>query len=106
MAQLWQAPSYKDGVMEFKRIPKFIDAPIQFLWWEAQEGAIIVIATIASLILVRQPIFGVVAGVIIASKFAKFKEDNLKGYFTHILNYYGFLNAKKGVKPYQKLIIR
>ena len=92
--------------MEFKRIPKYIDASVQFLWWEAQEGAVVVIATIISMILVRQPLFGAVAGIIIASRFAKFKEDNIRGYFTHILYYYGFLNVKTGVKSYQKLIIR
>jgi len=92
--------------MEFKRIPKYIDSPVQFLFWEAQEGAIIMVLTFASIILIHQALYGVVAGIFIASKYSKFKENNVKGYFTHFSYYFGFLNVKKNIKPYQKLIIR
>ena len=92
--------------MKYKRIPKYIDAPVQFLWWEMQEGLLIVFLTIGSMILFHQALYGVVVGVLIASQYAKFKENNIRGYFTHYLYYFGFLNVKKVVKPYQKYIIR
>ena len=92
--------------MEFKRIPKYIDAPIQFLWWELQEGAIIIVLTFASILILHQALYGAVAGVIIAAKYAKFKEGNVKGYLSHFSYWFGILNVKKNVKSHQKLIIR
>jgi len=92
--------------MEFKRIPKYIDSPVQFLFWEAQEGAIIMVLTFATIIMFHQALYGAVAGIFIASKYAKFKENNVRGYFTHFSYWLGFLNVKKNIKPYQKLIIR
>ena len=92
--------------MEFKRIPKYIDAPIQFLWWEMQEGIIILLLTFGSIIIFHQAIFGALVGVVIAAKYAKFKEENIKGYFTHFSYWFGYLNVKKNIKAYQKLIIR
>ncbi|MHB1696620.1 MAG: type IV conjugative transfer system protein TraL [bacterium] len=92
--------------MEFKRIPKYIDSPIQILWWETQEGAIIAFLMFATIIVMHQALYGAVVGIIIASKYAKFKENNVKGYFTHFVYWFGFLNVQKNIKPYQKLIIR
>ena len=92
--------------MEFKRIPKYIDAPIQFLWWELQEGLIIIVLTFGSILIFRQALYGVVAGVIIAAKFAKFKEAHVKGFLSHFSYWFGILNVKKNIKSHQKLIIR
>ncbi len=92
--------------MEFKRIPKYIDAPMQFLWWEMQEAVIILALTFASILFLHQALYGVVVGLVVAVKYARFKENNVKGYFTHFSYWFGFLNVKKNIKSHQKLIIR
>jgi type IV conjugative transfer system protein TraL len=92
--------------LEFKRIPKYIDAPIQFLWWELSELGVIIVFTFGSIILMHQVIWGALAGLIIASKLAKFKEDHLKGLFFHYMYWLGFISTKKTIKAHQKLIIR
>ena len=92
--------------MEFKRIPKYIDSPIQFLWWELQEGIIIISMTLGSILIIHQAFYGAVVGVIIAAKYAKFKEENVKGYLSHFSYWFGILNVKRNIKSHHKLIIR
>lgn len=83
--------------MDYKRIPKYLDAKPQFLWWEVDDISVffifLVIGLVSNYLLVCSAI-----GIFAVWLKIKSKDSFVKGYFNHFFVWHGLL-TKKGLPP-------
>jgi len=77
------------------RIPRYIDDPAQFLFWDLDE-ALIMIGSFCFGILLGYPFWGGVAGLVSGRALRKLRSGKAEGYFWHALYRAGIV---KGSPP-------
>jgi type IV conjugative transfer system protein TraL len=82
----------------YKKIPKYIGAQPQFLWWDMTEFLIFMTFFGIGIIIGELLIFTLLGGLL-SFLYSKTKDKVVKGYFLHLLYWYGLYNTKK-VVPY------
>ncbi len=84
--------------MQNKRVPRYLSAPIQILWFESDEFAIITICYILGLL------FGWIGWVILIVApylYSKLKKNYPRGFLKHSLYFIGLLKLE-GYPIYQE----
>lgn len=75
------------------RIPRYIDDPPQFLWWEVDE-LVVVVTGFGLGIFLSYPTMGGLAGILLARLARAQKAGNADGYVWHFLYWLGLLNGR------------
>ena len=83
--------------MEERYIPKYLNAQIQFLWWELDE-IIVMMIFVSFGILGNHTYVGAAIGFIVMNIYSKLNNKKQPGFFKHVMYRYGFW-GKKGVLP-------
>jgi len=76
-----------------KYIPKYLNAQIQFLWWELDEMIVLIIFMTLGII-TNHTYVGVLIGFVIMQLYTKIKTAKQPGYFKHLLYKYGLWGNK------------
>jgi len=76
-----------------KKVHKFLDAKIQFLWWELDEIYILCGPIILG-ILVNRVIYGLLFALVAGKIYSSIKSVNQEGYLLHFLYHHGMLKFK------------
>ncbi len=75
-------------------IPRFIDSPTQFLFWEIDEVAIVVVCMGIGIVFeVLGPLL--LAGLFITWQFRKFKMARMEGVLHHMAYWFGIFTLNK-----------
>ena len=75
------------------RIPRYIDDPPQFLWWELDE-LMMVVGGFGLGIFMNYPTVCGVAGIILARLASHHKSGRADGYLWHLLYYIGVVKGR------------
>lgn len=76
-----------------RRVPRYIDDPPQFLFWDLDE-AMIVGGSFCFGILIGRPAIGMVAGVLLGRLIRKQRSGKSEGYFWHALYWLGIVKGR------------
>lgn len=75
------------------RIPRYIDDPAQFLFWDLDE-ALILIGSFCFGILLGYPFWGGLAGIASGRALRKLRSGKAEGYFWHALYWVGIVKGR------------
>ena len=85
--------------MEEHKIPRYLNALPQVLWWELDEFLIVIAFMMIGILVNKGLIFGII-GVIVTKFYTKVKYRRQEGYMKHLLYMLGFYNAPGRVPEY------
>ena len=82
------------------KIPRYIDDPPTFLFWDVDEIAVICMCMVVGIITGELTKF-IIGGLIVSKTIGKLKKDRSDGYLQHILYWWGIMMLK-GLPPSYK----
>jgi len=85
--------SENSSMLQMKNVHKYMDAKMQFLWWE-HDDLVILCGPIILGILANAVFIGMAVSFVVGKLYSGLKDKHQEGYVRHFLYYHGFLKFK------------